>query len=224
MHVDMNRRWQGMKGWPGWVTVVGIFGVAVSNVWCADLAQAATVQVGLATNAVGKFAVVRADGIEERLDGRGTLLLYEGDLIKTEAASQGLIELPGGIQVAVNENTVFTILSRWEQAKGITRILRLKSGELWVKTGEGPKPLEVETPVATAAVRETEFDIKVQSDGETTLTVVQGIVEFGTAFGTCPIRTSTISYGKRGKKCTKPAPTDVRQAISWTSAIVGPVK
>jgi len=41
--------------------------------------------------------------------------------------------------------------------------------------------------VATAAVRETSFNMKVQDDGETTLTVMQGTVEFGTAFGTCPI-------------------------------------
>jgi hypothetical protein len=73
--------------------------------------------------------------------------------------------------------------------------------------------------VATASVRETEFNLKVQADGQSVLTVIQGIVEFGTPFGTCPIRPSTISYGVRGKKCTKPAPTDVAPATSWTSAV-----
>ena len=122
--------------------------------------------------------------------------------------------------MALNENTSFKLLSRWEKAKGITRIIRLKQGEIWVKTGEGPKALEVETPVATAAVRETEFNIKVQADGQSILTVIHGIVEFGTAFGTCPIRTSTVSYGVRGKRCTKPAPTDVKPAIAWTQAVL----
>jgi ferric-dicitrate binding protein FerR (iron transport regulator) len=83
----------------------------------------------------------------------------------------------------------------------------------------GPKPLEIETPVATAAVKQTEFDLKVQPDGQTTLTVVEGIVEFGTAFGTCPIKTSTISYGNRGKKCTKPAPVDVAPNVAWAQDI-----
>jgi hypothetical protein len=45
-------------------------------------------------------------------------------------------------------------------------------------------------------------------------------VEFGTPFGTCPIRTSTVSYGVRGKRCTKPAPTDVKPAIAWTEALL----
>jgi ferric-dicitrate binding protein FerR (iron transport regulator) len=101
----------------------------------------------------------------------------------------------------------------------ITQILRLKQGEIWVKTGPGPKQLEVETPVATAAVRETEFNIKVQDDGQTTLNVIQGTVEFGTAFGTCPIRTSTISYGVRGKRCTKPEAVDVRPARAWLQGL-----
>lgn len=224
MGVKADRQWLGMQGWPSRVIVVGLGWCVLLSVWATDLARTATIQVGTAVQAVGKLVVVRVDGIEERLEGRGTLPLYEGDMVKTDSATEGLLEFAEGIQVAVNENTAFTILSRWEQAKGVTRVLRLKQGELWVKTSEGPKLFEVETPVATAAIRETEFDIKVQPDGETTLTVVQGIVEFGTAFGTCPIKPSTISYGVRGKKCTKPAPTDVTQAISWTRVIAGPAK
>jgi hypothetical protein len=63
-------------------------------------------------------------------------------------------ELREGVQVGVNERTTLTLHSRWEKARGITRIIRLSVGEVWVKTGEGPKQLEVETPVATAVVRE----------------------------------------------------------------------
>ncbi len=92
----------------------------------------------------------------------GTLVV-----VRTEAASQALIDIKDGVQVALNEHSSLKILSRWEKAKGITRIMRLQHGEIWVKTGTGPKLLEVETPVATAAVRETEFNIKVLEDGQT---------------------------------------------------------
>jgi len=189
-------------------------------VWRAVPASAQSAQVGTAQNAIGVLVVVRPDGIEDRLQGKGSLQLFEGDVLRTEPASQALIEFKDGVQVALNESTSFKIFSRWEKAKGTTRIIRLKQGEIWVKTGEGPKPLEVETPVATAAVRETEFNMKVQEDGQSVLTVIQGIVEFGTAFGTCPIRTSTVSYGVRGKRCTKPQPTDVKPVIAWTGAVL----
>jgi ferric-dicitrate binding protein FerR (iron transport regulator) len=175
--------------------------------------------LGKTQSAIGTLVVIRPDKIENRLQGQGALQLYEGDVLRTEAASQALITVQEGIEVALNENTILKLLYRWEKANGITQILRLKQGEIWVKTGPGPKQLEVETPVATAAVRETEFNIKVQEDGQTTLTVIQGTVEFGTAFGTCPIRTSTVSYGVRGKRCTKPEPVDVQPARAWLQGL-----
>jgi hypothetical protein len=79
---------------------------------------------------------------------------------------------------------------------------------------------EVETPVANAAVRETEFNLKVYLDGRTVLAVVEGVVEFGTAFGTCPIPAGTTSVGERGKKCTRPAPAEVKSAIGWVEEVV----
>ena len=171
------------------------------------------------TTQASTLVVVRPDQIEDRLQGTGAVPLYEGDVLRTEAASQALITLQEGIEVALNAHTSLKLLYRWEKAHGITQILRVQQGEVWVKTGAGPKQLEVETPVATAAVRGTEFNIKVQDDGQTTLTVIEGTVEFGTAFGTCPIKTSTMSYGVRGKRCTKPAPVDVKPALAWLQAL-----
>ncbi len=182
--------------------------------------QAQLLEVGTATNAIGTLVVVRPDGIEDRLRGKGAVRLFDEDVLKTDPGSQALIELKDGVTVALNENTVAKLLSRWEKTRGFTRIVRVKEGEVWVKTGEGPKALEVETPVATAIVKETEFNMKVHPDGQSVLTVVQGIVEFGTAFGTCPIRTGTVSYGVRGKRCTRPEPTDVNAALGWSRRIL----
>ena len=211
-----------VRAWcqPGQPGPLGL-GFIVSLLLLGDhtLAVAQNALLGKTQSAVGTLVVIRPDRIEDRLQGQGTLQLYEGDVLQTEAGSQALITVQEGIEVALNENTILKLLYRWEKANGITQILRLKQGEIWVKTGPGPKQLEVETPVATAAVRETEFNIKVQDDGQTTLTVIQGTVEFGTAFGTCPIRTSTISYGVRGKRCTKPEPVDVQPARAWLQGL-----
>ncbi len=183
-------------------------------------AEAQSIQIGTAVNAVGTLVVVRPDGIQERLQGKGTIPLYENDVLRTDAGSQGMVEFAEGIQLALNENTQFRLLSRWQKDKPTVRIVRLKKGEIWAKTKGGPKAFEVETPVATAAIKETEFDLKVQDDGNSVLTVMEGIVAFGTPFGTCPIKPGTISYGVKGKKCTKPAPSEVKSAIAWTSAVV----
>lgn len=189
------------------------------NLCLSATAMADNTPIGSATNAIGTLTIVRTDGVQQRLQGKGKVPLYEGDVLQTDASSQALIEFQEGIQVALNENTSFKLLSRWEKDKPTTRILRMKQGEVWAKTAGGPKRFEVETPVATAAVKETEFNLKVQDDGQSILTVIEGIVSFGTPFGTCPIRTDTISYGVRGKKCTKPAATEAKAATNWTEAL-----
>ena len=183
------------------------------------LTYAQSAAVGTATNAIGELVIVRTDGVQQRLQGKGAVPLYDGDLLKTDGSSQAMIEFVDGVTVALNENTSFKLLSRWEKDMPVVRILRLKQGEVWAKTNGGPKRFEVETPVATAAVKETEFNLKVQDDGQSILTVIEGVVSFGTPFGTCPIRTDTISYGVRGKKCTKPAAADAKAAKSWTEAL-----
>jgi len=204
-------------------TFIGAMLVTFAVVGMASLADAASAPVGWAVNAIGTLTIVHTDGVQEQLQGRKTLPLYEGDVLKTDASSQAYIQLKQGVNVALNEETSFKILSRWQKDKPVTWILRLSQGEVWAKTmGEGPKAFEVETPVATAAVKETEFNLKVQEDGQSILTVIEGIVQFGTPFGTCPIRTNTISYGVRGKKCTKPAPSDPLASKAWTTALIPP--
>ncbi len=190
------------------ITFTGLGGVRAENV-----------QVGTANNAIGTLIVVRPDGVQERLQGKGAIPLYEGDVVKTEPSSQGAIVFQDGVKVSLNEETAFTIYSRWVKDQPLVRIIRMTKGEVWVNTGEGVHLFEVETPVATAAVEGTEFDLKVQDDGQSVLTVMSGVVKFGTAFGTCPIPAGKISYGVRGKKCTKPAPPDPAQALTWFNAL-----
>ena len=199
--------------------VIILAATAMCAIGLAALAQAQNTPIGAAVNAIGTLTIVRSDGVQQRLQGKGAVPLYDGDVLQTDGNSQALIEFKEGIQVALNESTSFKLLSRWEQDKPTTRILRLKQGEVWAKTSGGPKLFEVETPVATAAVKETEFNLKVQDDGQSILTVIEGVVQFGTPFGTCPIRTDTISYGVRGKKCTKPAASDAKAARAWADAL-----
>ncbi len=199
------------------LTVMVVFG---SMLLVDEKAEAQSQAAGTAQNAVGSLLIVRKDGIQETLRGKGSVPLYELDVLKTEPGNQAEILVDGAIQVYLNEGTEVMVLSRWEKHRPLIRILRVKKGELLVKIAEGPKPLEVETPVASARVKQTEFDIKVQEDGETTLRVLEGVVEFGTAFGTCPIRTGTISYGVRGKKCTKPKEEDHHAALDWAKELV----
>src|SRR5262249_56700140 len=100
--------------------------VAASAVLClarADRVASQGVEVGAARNAIGTLLIVHPDGIQDRLSGKGLGRLFEGDVVKTDAGSQALIEVGDGVMVALNQNTALKLLSRWEQTKGATRII-----------------------------------------------------------------------------------------------------
>ena len=170
-------------------------------------------------NAVGGVVVVRTGGLQERVQGKASVLLYEGDTVKTDSASQGMIEFNDGVQVAVNEHTTFKLLTRWVRGHAPVHILRMKEGEVWVRTGEGRKFIEVETPVATAALEEGEVDVRLRPDGQAVLTVVSGVADFATSFDTCAVPASTVSSSSRGKNCTPAVKMEVMPTIAWINGI-----
>jgi hypothetical protein len=178
--------------------------------------------VGTAQNAVGTLVVVRTDGIEHRLQGKGSLPLFEGDVLRTDAASQALILLRPSTSVALNEKTSLKILSRWDKSvggSGTIRILRVSRGEVWARAGSGERQLEIETPASVASARDAEIDLKVADDGQSALTVVQGTADFATPFGQCAVRGGTSSIGARGASCTAPQPANASAAVGWKQAV-----
>jgi hypothetical protein len=120
---------------------------------------------------------------------------------------QALIETDERIQVALNGDSVVQILSRWEKARGVTRVLRVQRGEVWARIGDERRALEIETPVGVLAARVAEVNVRLVSDNETVATVVTGTGEFSTPFATCELRAGTTSFGHRSKACTPPAAT-----------------
>ena len=203
---------------------IGSGSLAVALAWAAwslaaSDAVAQGVPVGTAQNAVGTLVVVRTDGIEHRLQGRGSLPLFEGDVLRTEPGSQAMVQLRPGAPVALNEKTSLKILSRWEKAAGTIRILRVSQGEVWAKAGSGPAALEIETPAAVASAREAPIEQKGAGDGQSARTGGGGSAEFGTPFGVCAVKGGTASVGARGASCTAPQPTNAAAAVGWKQAV-----
>jgi ferric-dicitrate binding protein FerR (iron transport regulator) len=202
------------------VRTAGFVALAVLSICMVELVGAQARQIGTAQNATGMLVIVRADGVQEHLQGKGALPLYEGDVLKTEIACRALVEIAEGIQVALNEQTAFKILVRWEKYKGTTPIIRLMRGEVWVQTMNGSSPLQVETPIANVSVEQSEFDLKVTEDGQSALTVLQGVAEFGTPFDTCSVLAPNVTSGVHGNPCKKlPTIPEGAQATTWMNSL-----
>jgi ferric-dicitrate binding protein FerR (iron transport regulator) len=191
------------------------FGLFVS-LYGADIADAQNPAVGQAQYAIGSLLVLRPDGIEDRLRGRGAVNLFEHDILRTAQGDRGLIELGDAARIGINENTTLQVLSRWEKNSGTSRILRLKKGQLWLKVAPGGKPIEVETASGTAIVANAEIDIQITDDGESVLSVAQGTVPFATAFGWCTVTAVTMSSGALGRGCSPITKINPQQFAAWS--------
>lgn len=188
--------------------------------WLADLgAQSAL--LGQALYSTGTLIVQRPDGIEDRLRGRGAMNLFELDILRTEANSQALLDFDGGTQIGLNESTVVLLVTRWEKTNGITKIIRVTQGEVWAKSGSaGSKSIEIETSTGTAVVQNAEMTFKVLANGQSVLSVFQGVVPYATAYGWCDVKASTSTTGAQGRGCSPPTAIKTQQAAAWARELV----
>jgi hypothetical protein len=194
--------------------VLGFLAVHVTLGWAQTLAAAT------AKNANGMLVVVRHDGVETRLRGRGAVQVFEGDVLRTDGQG-ALIETDEGTQVVLNGNAIVKVLSRWEKGKGLTRILRVQRGEVWARNDDGQRAVELETPVGVLVARSAEVSVRLVSDNEAIATVVKGTADFSTPLSSCVLSAGTVSSASRGKTCTQPKVADVRSVTSWSHPLLG---
>ncbi len=106
-------------------------------------------------------------------------LLHPGDRLRTAADSRATLQLSDRSILRVNQSSLIEIQPPTQPAR---RRFSLKRGALYFLDREKPADVEFETPLATGAIRGTEFLLTVtDADGTTRLALVDGVVDFKTA-------------------------------------------
>lgn len=168
----------------------------------------ATVQL-----AIGSFTVRRQGATQFIPIGiRGSL--YVGDMARTGARSKASLLFNDGSQVRLNENTTILITPPTPVGKGKRSLFRAILGETWASL----RPDQAaQTTSAIAGVRGTEFDLKVEEDGTTTITVLVGEVDFFNDFGAVVVGESQQSIARPGQPPTAPITiANANLIIEWT--------
>ncbi|MFT2214713.1 FecR domain-containing protein [Rhizobium giardinii] len=125
--------------------------------------------------------------------------LLAGDTLRTNAAGSLAIRFADDTVVRMGRNT--TLLVRKIDAKDNSE-LELQSGSIWARAGRGGSGLSVDTPAAAAAIRGTDWTLRVHG-GETTLTVLEGKVELFNPHGTVTVdqgEGATATIGRAPRK------------------------
>jgi len=145
--------------------------------------------------------------------------LAAGDFVRTRQSAKMALLFADDTQLRLHQNTVLQVKGVATPAQPVTTLL-LSAGRAWTQTrrADGSR-LNLETPAATAAIRGTDWDLAVEDDGRTLLTVLSGTVEFGNAQGQVSVGANEAALAEVGKAPVKLVLSQPRDRIQWVNAL-----
>ena len=123
--------------------------------------------------------------------------LNSNDVVLTGANTRAALRFTDdGSLMRLNPSSRLRITTGGDR-NAVTKTLELEFGELWAKVTKKDAPqFQVRTPAGVAAVKGTEFIVRVEQDGRTTVITLEGVVEFFNGAGTIQVpagRTTTAA-------------------------------
>ncbi len=183
-----------------------VFAAPRSNASSPARAPLATVQTLIGA------ASVRPSGARATEPLRVRRALYVGDIVATGASTKLTLLFGDGAQVRLRENTAVQIESP-SAARGKANLLRVLGGEIWARLRPGNT---IGTRTAALGVLGTEIRLAT-TDDSSTLTVIEGAVDFHNDFGAVKVETNQQSVARQGLAPTKPIVVEnAGFAVEWS--------
>lgn len=191
------------------------FLIALAALWLAGGAQAAPADplTCVLLTKEGKVEVARK-GTTQFAAGQTNMTLNVGDRLRTGLRSRATLRWSDLSVARVDE---LTSMELQPPDKNKTKPqLELKSGATYFFSREQPEEIQFRTPVASGAIRGTEFNLAVDENGRTVLSLIEGEVVL-----TAAQQTETLKSGEQGTvdpgQPPKKSPLlDAANIIQWT--------
>jgi tetratricopeptide (TPR) repeat protein len=142
--------------------------------------------------------------------------LTEGSHVKTGKQSKIALLFRDNSQLRLNQNSLLIIKDVLDEQGNSTRF-RLNQGRAWVKSKNIPDKLIMETPSAVAAIRGTDWDIEVNKNGRTTITVLHGSIHFYNDLGSVTVDANEQARADIGKAPIKIYVANPKKRIQWVT-------
>ena len=131
-----------------------------------------------------RAAVIRGNATQAATTGQR---LNNGDQVATSENTRAAIRFTDdGSMVRLNPNSVLNVRTEGDR-EALTKTLELEFGELWARVTEQRGTFQVQTPSGVAAVKGTEFIVRVDAQGNTTVLTLEGAVDFFNGAGTVEV-------------------------------------
>jgi Flp pilus assembly protein TadD len=150
-------------------------------------------------------------------------VLHPGDRLRTGSRSRATLRWSELSVVRVNELTSMELQP--PQGHGDKAQMDLKSGGAYFFSREKPTEIQFKTPVASGAIRGTEFNLDVAEDGRTVLSLLDGAVDMANAQGSASFKSGEQGTVTAGSAPSKTAMIDAAGPIQWAlyyPAVVDP--
>jgi hypothetical protein len=154
-------------------------------------------------------------------------ILKPGEFVRTGSLSKMGVLFSDQTQIRLNQNSVLQIKaiasfgsnSQNSEDLQVTRV-KLDSGRAWSQTKRPVgSSLYFDTPAATAAIRGTDWDIEVDGNGATLMTVFSGLVEFYNELGSVSLAKDQAALALPGKAPVRLLLSNPRDRIQWVNAL-----
>src|SRR5437773_613423 len=160
----------------------------------------------------GKVEVF-ATGASTWSPARTNQVLQVGDRLRTGLRSRATFRLSDKSVLRVNELTTLKIQPPPKESN--TPVLDLGSGSTYFLSREKPATVEFRTPLASGAIRGTEFNLAVADDGRTVLSLLDGLVALNNQRGRIDLQTGEQGIVEPGKAPAKTAVINAINIIQW---------
>lgn len=143
--------------------------------------------------------------------------LYSGDSARTGDASRMAIMFSDQTQLRMSQNTQMRIGNIGSTQNQVT-LIKLEAGRSWVQSKAIPDHLIMETPAAIASIRGTDWEMEVDKDGRSRLTVLHGRVEFSNDQGQVSVGSNEQAIAEKGKAPVKLLLLNPSERVQWVTS------
>lgn len=140
-------------------------------------------------------------------------IINHGDQLTTSNNTRAAIRFTDdGSVLRMNPSTEMSIKAEGDR-NALQKTLQIEFGELWARINKRDNAeYRIQTPTAVAAVKGTEFYVRVAADGATTIITVDGVLDFFNDIGTVEIPagfTGTVTEASAAPSVSVTQPEDV---------------
>jgi hypothetical protein len=158
-----------------------------------------------------RLALTPASG-ETHLAAMGEILNHGDNLLTSDNTRAAIRFTDDGSIIRMNPQCDLQIRAEGDRT-AMRKTLSIEIGELWARINRRENAeYRIETPTAVAAVKGTEFFVRVAEDGATTIITVAGVLDFFNDIGTVEIPagfTGTITEASVAPAVTETDPEEV---------------